>query len=199
MRRAFLGALLGLATCWSVAGCHPEATRTLSRPPAPQPALHLTAQKTTLSGAEAPKFSIAFSNQGGAPLQLLKPIDGAEDGMRCVKYEWKVVRADGAPIKPRSYGRCGNSNSIGVEDFETVEPGANQAIAANWLAGPAMKLDLSPKGVYRVQLTYTFTLPDGDLSPAPFGGGTKPGKAQELLKQTHECTIASNWVEFTRE
>ncbi|MHC5019560.1 MAG: hypothetical protein ACYTGX_05510, partial [Planctomycetota bacterium] len=102
MRRAFLGALLGIATCWSAAGCAPEATRTLSRPPAGEPVLHLAAATKVVKGDERLKFQVSVTNSGGAPVTLLNPVDGAEDGMRCVSYEWKVERTDGAPITPQS-------------------------------------------------------------------------------------------------
>ncbi|MHC5019192.1 MAG: hypothetical protein ACYTGX_03560, partial [Planctomycetota bacterium] len=135
----------------------------------------------------------------GAPVTLLNPVDGAEDGMRCVSYEWKVERTDGAPITPQSYGRCGNTNTITAKDFTTIQPGATTPIAADWLAGPGMKLDLSPKGVYRVQLIYKFQLPKGDVNGDGIRGGIQKGTAQNLLKQAAECTVASNWVEITRQ
>lgn len=180
-------------------GCAPEATRTFTPPPAPKPVLQLSAKAQVLQAGEAMAISASFSNEGSAPLTVLKPIDGAGDGMRCVSYQWKVVRADGTAITPKGYGRCGNTNSISEKDFATLAPGARTAIGPDWLSAPEMKLDLSPPGVYRVQLIYSFKLPEGELGPAPFGGGTQPGRAQELLKETAVVTVESNWLEITRQ
>jgi len=202
MNAATLGLLAGaLLILTTLAACAPEATRSYTPPPQAKPALLLTSKSLQLTKGDPMRFDVAFTNQGAEPFTILQPIDGAADGMRCVRYEWVVERTDKAPIQGISYGRCGNTNPITPKDFAVVPAGATHPITGGWLSGPDQKLDCSAPGTYRVKLKYSFTAPKERFDPKrpSIGRGAGSPKADAMLSDVAEITLESNWVEITRQ
>ncbi|MHC5019191.1 MAG: hypothetical protein ACYTGX_03555 [Planctomycetota bacterium] len=179
-----------------------QSLRAQSRPNFALPALTLSLAQTELGEWDALNGSAVFENRGGVPAILLLPMDGADEGLRCVEYRWEVQFADGreVPMMEERWAWPFDPPRIRAQDFFTVAPGEVKRLPLSVLFSPEYHWDLSSPASYRTRLIYRYAPPD------PAAPGTGPGAAarddaalQQLLRDACRTTLASNWVEFTRE
>ena len=101
------------------------------------------------------KITGELINNGNQSIKLVLPGDGSEDGWRTPYIKWSVVKENGEGSKQHEFEfreamRCGNVNSLNLEDIIELPP--NQSIVIDeWIGYPPIP---HSSGKYRIKLSY---------------------------------------------
>ena len=118
----------------------------------------ITGDRTCEVG-KVPRLVVTLTNQTDADIYLVGSLDASDSKWR---YPHCTFEVSGPPRNPPpEYGRCGNMNSLRVEDFVKVPPGGGfdptrGVWGSGWLT-PDHKpaAGFSVPGVYRVRFVYS--------------------------------------------
>lgn len=144
---------------------------------------------------DAEAREIVFHNQSNRELVVVRPVDGAGEGMRRVSYEWSVER-DGRRIAPVAVGRCGNVNAYRAEDFIVLAPKESTRVKIDdsFLRPPELAYPMREPGVYTVTLHYQF---NPDRPEQGLVTGEADAHTLALLRRAEQAEIASMPVRWT--
>ncbi|MEK7952074.1 hypothetical protein [Luteolibacter soli] len=163
----------------------------------------ITSAQTRITEGQEPKINVAIRNDSGKEAVLVGSLDGcARGGGRFPRCGFEVLDTAGKPVQLQALGRCGNQNSLRIEDFATVAAGADFNPFGKGFFGSAdpIRMSFLPPGTYRVHFTYQTSA--GSI--VDYMGDDRAGgeaKADPKLKELHKTVpvvdLKSNDLTFT--
>jgi hypothetical protein len=131
---------------------------------------------------ELTRVRATLKNTGKEPARVVIPLDGAQEGVRKVRYDWAVVAND-QPLTPKVTGR-GNfdpkQSPIKGGEVVVLKPGEEMPLFLPFAAGDFF--DLRQPAVYEITLTYCFD-PKGPKDVAQGQDGEKTLAEMESLSK----------------
>jgi len=164
----------------------------LARAAADELSLKLESPEQTIHVGDFARFEVTVSNESKKPLTLVEPGDGSECKWRTPIIGWSAIAADDRVSKhpkepPRdSRPRCGNVNSLKLDEVFTLQPGNSRKLAA-WVGAPTFAMP----GKYRLVFYYS-NQPDLPMQGVLLG--KHDDGVLEKIKQSHPCHLMSNEV-----
>lgn len=136
-----------------------------------------------------PRFVASLVNRGTLPVLIVQPGDGSRVGWRTPHVRWEVRNvATNELVRVPGSGRCGNMNTISLEEMVTLAPGKRCELL-DWFGPPY----LPAGGTYRVALRY-----DNDPAAELRGlSGPHPPDALRLLRRSTPISVVSTPVKVT--
>lgn len=138
---------------------------------------------------EFTRVRATIKNAGRRPARFVIPLDGSQEGVRRVKYEW-AVSANDQPLDPKKF-------TPRVEPFDpktaplhggevmTLKPGESSPILLP--IGVGHFYDLRQPAVYEITLTYSYN-PKG---PKDVGKGKEGEQSAQEMNELPAATVAS--------
>lgn len=136
---------------------------------------------------ELTRVRAAFKNTGKSPVRVVIPLDGSQEGVRRVRYDWAVA-ANEQKLVPKVTGRGPfNPKDAPLKGGEVVvlKPGETMPLFLAFAAGDFF--DLRQPAVYEITLTYRYD-PSG---PAEVASGADGEKTLAEMNRLAKVAVAS--------
>ena len=153
-------------------------------------ALRLSTSNPTFRVGGYPRMHITVTNNGIAPVTLVRPGDGSLEAWRTPVVSWSVLEGEtggshpAEPV-PSEFRGCGNLNSLRPEEVFTLAPGETKE-----LTELPINHQFRP-GTHRVMFLYA-NKPTLGWRGIPLG--EHDPQAMERVRGSSACTLSSNEV-----
>ncbi len=170
----------------AAAACSPATPAVRPAPSAPAPQFSLALVEVEVGGER--RLAAQLTNNGATAQIVVRPGDGSEVGWRPPHLTWLVEDLDGASVRLRGIGRCGNMNPLTSADFVELAPAQRESFA-DWLPLPVVET----AGRYRVALEWSFD-PQEEWDEGGFDGPEHDASLARL-RELPAFTVRSEYVE----
>lgn len=154
--------------------------------------------KSTYSIGETPEITITIKNNSGKDVYLIGSLDASEEQWRSPYCYFKIdkPKSDSLPI----IGRCGNMNSLRIEDFKLVKSGETfnpyQSIDGDGFFGSyeiERKENFQNPGIYKI--TFHYSTKSTKLEDY-LGDGDENTELRALFDKMPNIELTSNTIEI---
>lgn len=130
------------------------------------------------------RWGVRLTNEGRTTCTIVRPGDASDMGWRQPHIAWVVETLEGEVVSESAHARCGNFNSLTLEDFVDLAPGESRDFF-DWIGEP----EVWQAGRYRVALRWEFD-PNARWAHGGFRGADHDQLSPRLraLPPLHLCS-----------